>query len=74
MKIALKSLRLPCMTLSFASLLKITIAQAAIEGGDSKAGKALQKEKSTYCHLSGSDCDTTTLPAKTQRQWARYHT
>ena len=73
MKIVLKSLKLSCLPLLFASLLTVTIAQAAIEGGDSKAGKALAKEKCKYCHLTGSDGGTMTPLSKTQKQWARFY-
>ena len=73
MKNVLKSLRFFCLTLLFASLLTVTIAQTAIEGGDSKAGKALAKEKCKYCHLAGSDGGTMTPLSKTQRQWERFY-
>ena len=73
MKNALKSLRFFCLTLLFASLLTVAIAQAAIEGGDSKAGKALAKEKCKYCHLAGSDGGTMTPLSKTQKQWERFY-
>jgi hypothetical protein len=73
MKNVLKSFELSCLILLFASLLTVTIAQAAIEGGDSKAGKALAKEKCKYCHLAGSDGGTMTPLSKTQKQWARFY-
>ena len=73
MKIVLKSLKFFCLTLLFASLFTVTIAQAAIEGGDSKAGKALAKEKCKYCHLAGSDGGTMTPLSKTQKQWERFY-
>jgi hypothetical protein len=74
MKNVLKSLTSSCLTLLFVSLLTATIAQAAIEGGNSKAGKALAKEKCKYCHLAGSDGGTMTPLSKTQRQWERFYT
>ena len=73
MKVVLKSLKFFCLTLLFASLFTVTIAQAAIEGGDSKAGKALAKEKCKYCHLAGSDGGTMTPLSKTQKQWERFY-
>ena len=73
MKDVLKSLKFFCLTLLFASLLTVITAQAAIEGGDSKAGKALAKEKCKYCHLAGSDGGTMTPLSKTQKQWERFY-
>ena len=73
MKVVLKSLRVPFLTLLIASLLTISVAQAAIEGGDSKAGKTLAKEKCKYCHLAGSDGGTMTPLSKTQKQWERFY-
>ena len=73
MKVVLKSLKFFCLTLLFASLFTVTIAHAAIEGGDSKAGKALAKEKCKYCHLAGSDGGTMTPLSKTQKQWERFY-
>ena len=73
MKNVLKSLKFFFLTLLFASLLTVTIAQAAIEGGDSKAGKALAREKCKYCHLAGSDGGTMTPLSKTQKQWERFY-
>ena len=73
MKFVLKSLKLYCLTLLLASLFTVTFVQAAIEGGDSKAGKALAKEKCKYCHLAGADGGTMTPLSKTQRQWERFY-
>jgi cytochrome c5 len=73
MENVLKSLRVSCLTLLLASLFTVTIAQAAIEGGDSKAGKELAKEKCKYCHLTGSDGGTMTPLSKTQKQWERFY-
>ncbi len=55
MKSCLKSLNYFCLTLLIVSLLTITVAQAAIEGGNAKKGKALTKEKCKYCHVTGAE-------------------
>ena len=73
MKVVLKSLNFFCLTLLFTSLFTVTTSQAAIEGGDSKAGKTLAKEKCKYCHLAGSDGGTMTPLSKTQKQWERFY-
>jgi cytochrome c5 len=73
MKNVLKSFSCSCLALLFVSLFTVTFAQAAIEGGDSRAGKALAKEKCKYCHLAGSDGGTMTPLSKTQKQWARFY-
>ena len=74
MKNVLKSLTFSCLTLLLVSLFAITTAQAAIEGGDARAGKALAKEKCKYCHLAGADWGTLTPLSKTRRQWERFYT
>jgi len=73
MKKVLKSLTFSCLTLLFASLFYATAVQAAIEGGDANAGRALAREKCKSCHLSGSDGGTMTPLSKTQQQWERFY-
>lgn len=56
-----------------ACLLTISVAQAAIEGGDAQKGKALAKEKCKFCHVIGAEGGTMTPLSKTQRQWQRFY-
>ena len=74
MKICLNSLNFFCLVLLIVSLFTITAAQAAIEGGNAKKGKALAREKCKYCHVSGAEGGTMTPLSKTQRQWQRFYT
>jgi len=73
MKDCLKSLNLFCLALLIVSFFTITVAQAAIEGGDARKGKVLAKEKCKYCHVTGADGGTMTPLSKTQRQWERFY-
>ena len=68
MKNHLKSLNFFCLVLLIVSLLTTTVAQAAIEGGNAKKGKALTNEKCKYCHVKGAEGGTMTPLSKTQRQ------
>ena len=45
-----KSLKFYCLALLIVSLFTLGVAQAAIENGDAKKGKALAKERCKYCH------------------------
>ena len=73
MKNYLKSLNLFCLVLLIVSLLTTSVAQAAIENGNAKKGKALAKEKCKYCHVKGAEGGTMTPLSKTQRQWERFY-
>ena len=69
----LKSLNFFCLVLLIVSLLTTSVAQAAIESGNAKKGKALAKEKCKYCHVKGAEGGTMTPLSKTQRQWERFY-
>ena len=73
MKSSLKFFKSSGLVLLIGCLFTISIAQAAIEGGDAKKGKALAKEKCKYCHVTGADGGTMTPLSKTQRQWERFY-
>ncbi len=73
MKNCLNPLNFASLTLLAVTLLTITGAQAAIEGGDAKNGKIAAKEKCKYCHVTGAEGGAMTPLSKTQRQWERFY-
>jgi hypothetical protein len=73
MKSCLNFLKVSGLTLLIIGLVTISVAQAAIEGGDAKKGKILAKEKCKYCHVAGAEGGTITPLSKTQRQWERFY-
>jgi mono/diheme cytochrome c family protein len=73
MKTGLKSRSCYIVTLLTLSILIVSTAFAAIEGGNSKNGKALAKAKCKYCHVAGAVGGTMTPLSKTQRQWERFY-
>ena len=73
MKNRSKPLNFFTLTLLVASLFAVTVAQAAIEGGDAKNGKTLALEKCKACHVTGAEGGTMTPLSKTQKQWERFY-
>lgn len=73
MKRCRKSLNYSCLLLVFVGLMAVSVAQAAIEGGDAAKGRALAKEKCKYCHVTGAEGGTMTPLSKTQLQWERFY-
>jgi mono/diheme cytochrome c family protein len=61
------------LALLVVTLFTITVAQAAIEGGDANNGKIVAKEKCKHCHVAGAEGGTMTPLSKTQRQWERFY-
>lgn len=72
MKKGPKTLRTIAITLFTGGLL-VTLAHAAIEGGDASKGKTLARDKCKYCHVTGAEGGTMTPLSKTQRQWERFY-
>jgi cytochrome c5 len=73
MNTAIKTKTPLVLALATASILLATSSFAAIEGGDTKRGKVLAKEKCKHCHVAGADGGTMTPLSKTQRQWERFY-
>jgi hypothetical protein len=73
MKTCKNSLNYSCLFLVFVSLVTLSVAHAAIEGGNAVKGKTLAREKCKYCHITGAEGGTMTPLSKTQLQWERFY-
>lgn len=63
----------PVCLLGLSLLISLSVAHAAIEGGNAKQGRDLAKTMCKGCHVQGAEGGTMTPLSKTQRQWERFY-